>query len=102
MPTSLCANEWIDEINPERVRNVPNIVRKNVARIRQTFQTFSDPRRSWIMVECRNAVMVNHGMHAAFSTGSHAQKPPQPSSSYAHNIPSVLPIERNTHANSAQ
>ena len=39
---------------------------------RRTFQTFSIPRFSWIITECRNAVAASHGMSAAFSTGSHA------------------------------
>ena len=38
-----------------------------------TFQTFSIPRFSWIITECRNAVPVSHGISEAFSTGSHAQ-----------------------------
>ena len=37
------------------------------------FQTFSIPRRSWTITECRNAVATSHGMKAAFSTGSQAQ-----------------------------
>ena len=44
------------------------------------FQTFSIPRFSWIMIEWMNAVMHSHGISAAFSTGSQAQYPPQPSS----------------------
>ncbi len=38
-----------------------------------TFQTRSIARRSWTITECRNAVAVNHGSSAAFSTGSQAQ-----------------------------
>ena len=60
-------------MTPERVRNVPKIVMKNVRQIRKTFQTFSMPRRSWIITECVNAASVRSGMNAAFSTGSHAQ-----------------------------
>ena len=44
-----------------------------VARISETFQTFSIPRFSWIMIECRKAVDSSHGISAAFSTGSQAQ-----------------------------
>ena len=61
--------------------NVPKIVRKNVRMMSVTFQIFIMPRRSWIMIECRNAVDVSHGRKPAFSTGSQPQKPPQPSSS---------------------
>ena len=78
--------------------NVPKMVRKNVVMISETFQIFIIPRRSWIMIECRKAVAVSQGKKPAFSTGSQPQKPPQPSSSYAHNIPSVRPIDRKNHA----
>ena len=44
-----------------------------VARTSETFQIFSIPRFSWIMIECRNAVPVSHGSSDAFSTGSQAQ-----------------------------
>ena len=44
-----------------------------VASTSETFQTFSIPRFSWTMIECRNAVPVSHGISDAFSTGSHAQ-----------------------------
>jgi hypothetical protein len=44
-----------------------------VARIREAFQTFSIPRFSCSITECRNAVPVSHGMSEAFSTGSQAQ-----------------------------
>ena len=36
----------------------------------ETFQTFSIPRRSWTIAECRNAVPISHGISAAFSTPS--------------------------------
>jgi hypothetical protein len=39
----------------------------------ETFHTLSDPRRSWIITECRYAVPSSHGMNDAFSTGSQAQ-----------------------------
>ena len=37
------------------------------------FQTFSMPRFSCIMTECRKAVPNNQGIKDAFSTGSHPQ-----------------------------
>src|SRR5580704_12442303 len=95
-----CANEWTLEIIPERVRNVPKMVRKNVSEMRKTFQTLSRPRRSWSMTECTYALAVKNGMQAAFSTGSQPQYPPQPSSSYAQSMPSVLPMPRNIQAKS--
>ena len=39
----------------------------------ETFQTFSIPRFSCTITECRNAVPVSHGSSEAFSTGSQAQ-----------------------------
>ena len=58
---------------PERTRKVPRIASVPVVRISDAFQIFSIPRRSWIMIECRNAVPVSHGSSEAFSTGSQAQ-----------------------------
>jgi hypothetical protein len=73
VPRVEAPNAWIESRIPERTRNVPRIARIPVPRIRETFQTFSIPRRSWIMIECRNAVPVSQGSSDAFSTGSHAQ-----------------------------
>ena len=67
------ANAWTEEMTPERVRNVPKIDSANAATIRNTFQTFSMPRFSWIITECRYAVPRSHGSRLAFSTGSQAQ-----------------------------
>ncbi len=80
-PMSDCAKACTEETIPLRVKNVPKMERKNVVMIRTTFQTFSMPRFSWIMTECRNAVAPSHGSNEAFSTGSQAQYPPQPSTS---------------------
>ena len=71
-PIELCVNEWIELTTPERVRNVPKSASENARMTSSTFQTFSIPRFSWIITECRNAVAASHGMSAAFSTGSHA------------------------------
>ena len=75
--------------------NVPKMVRKNVMMTSDKFHVFIVPRCSWMIAECRNAVAVNHGISPAFSTGSHAQYPPQPSSSYAQRPPRIRPSERN-------
>ena len=64
---------WIESRMPERTRNVPSRASTNVAKISDTFQTFSIPRFSCTMIECRNAVPMSHGMSDAFSTGSQAQ-----------------------------
>ncbi len=58
---------------PERVRNVPNSDRLYAVITSTMFQTRSIPRRSWTMIECRNAVDISQGISAAFSTGSQAQ-----------------------------
>ena len=58
---------------PERTRNVPRIASVPVVRISDAFHTFSIPRFSCTMIECRNAVPVSHGSSDAFSTGSQAQ-----------------------------
>src|SRR5947199_73381 len=58
----------------ERIgQNVPKIDSMNVAKISHIFQTFSMPRFSCIMTECRNAVPVSQGKNEAFSTGSQPQ-----------------------------
>ena len=73
IPSVEAPNAWIDSRIPERTRNVPRIASTPVASTSETFQTFSIPRRSWIITECRNAVPVSHGISDAFSTGSQAQ-----------------------------
>src|SRR5688572_831460 len=93
-PTFDCANEWTLEITPLRVMNVPKIESRNAAMTSDTFHLRSIPRFSCTMIECRKAVITSHGRSDAFSTGSHTQYPPQPSSTYAHHIPSVIPTVR--------
>ena len=72
-PIADWVNEWTELRTPERVRNVPRIVRQNVAMTSERFQTRSIPRRSCTITEWMNAVAVSHGSSDAFSTGSHAQ-----------------------------
>ena len=67
------AKEWTEETIPLRVRKVPRMHSRKVARIRTMFQTFIIPLRSCMMTECRKAVPVNQGIREAFSTGSHPQ-----------------------------
>ena len=62
-----------DCTTPDRVMNVPKIVRKKVTITSVMFQTRSMPRRSWTITECRKAVAVSHGSSPAFSTGSQPQ-----------------------------
>src|SRR5215207_10208966 len=79
-------------IIPLRVMNVPKIDSRNVDTTSVTFHLRSMPRFSCTMIECRNAVFMSHGRSDAFSTGSHAQYPPHPSSTYAHHMPSTMPV----------
>ena len=60
-------------ITPERVMNVPKIDSSQAPMISARFHFFNIPRFSWIMTECRNAVITSQGNSAAFSTGSQAQ-----------------------------
>ena len=71
--TPSSVNEWTDTSTPERVKNVPRMVRLNVARRRARFQTRNIARLCCTMAECKNAVAVNQGSRAEFSTGSHDQ-----------------------------
>ncbi len=80
-PTGPSPKACTEEITPERMRNVPRSVSENVSTIRSRFQALSMRRRSCTWTLWMNAVAVSHGMMETFSTGSHAQKPPQPSTS---------------------
>ncbi len=68
-----CVKLCTDTITPDRVKNVPRIVRENAAMTSTKFHACSMPRRTWTTAECRNAVATNQGRNEAFSTGSHAQ-----------------------------
>ena len=72
-PTLEAPKAWIESRIPDRTMNVPSSANEHVATISDAFQTFSIPRRSWTMIECRKAVPSSHGISDAFSTGSHAQ-----------------------------
>src|SRR6266571_2030770 len=87
-------NECTDEMTPLRVMKVPRMAKRKLMMTRDRFHTRSIFLRSSIMTECRNAVQVSHGMSEAFSTGSQAQYPPQPSSTYAHQPPRRIPVPR--------
>src|SRR5881392_3230573 len=100
-PTGDCANECTLEITPLRVMNVTKIDSRNAETTSVTFHFLSMPRFSCTMIECRNAVLTSHGRSDAFSTGSHAQYPPQPSSTYAHHMPSTIPTVLKNQASSA-
>src|SRR3954463_6517607 len=89
-------------MTPLRVMKVPRIERRNVMTTSVTFHLRSIPRFSCTMMECKNAVPVSHGRSDEFSTGSHAQYPPHPSSTYAHHMPRMMPQVRNVQEMSDQ
>ena len=72
-PIELCVKEWTELKIPERVMNVPRIVRRKLAWMSVTVHPFKTPRRSITIAECSAAVAVSHGSSDAFSTGSQAQ-----------------------------
>src|SRR5580692_1886410 len=73
VPIEDCAKACTELMTPERVRNVPSMESRKVAKTSAMFQTLSMPRFSCIMTECRKAVPVSHGISDAFSTGSQPQ-----------------------------
>ena len=54
---------------PERVRNVASMVSRKLVRSRNTFHTFSMPRRSCTITECRKAVGGEPGQRAGVLDG---------------------------------
>ena len=72
-PTGDCAKACTLSMMPLRVMKVPRIVSRNDIATSVTFHLRSMPRFSWIMMLCRNAVVVSHGKNDEFSTASHAQ-----------------------------
>ncbi len=71
---------WTEETAPERVRRVPTRAATLVPRARATVEARIRERCSSTMAAWSRAVAPSQGSRAAFSTGSQAQKPPQPSS----------------------
>jgi len=72
-PIADCEKACTELTTPLRVRKVPKMVSRNVAKTSQTFHTRIMPRFSCIITECRKAVPVSQGISDAFSTGSQAQ-----------------------------
>ncbi len=93
-PMALWVKECTELKTPERVMNVPRMVSRYVAIIKITVQPLRTPLRSTSSAEWTAAVAVSQGRNEAFSTGSHAQYPPQPSTSYAHQPPSTIATVR--------
>src|SRR3546814_4945637 len=92
------ANACTDTSTPERTRKVPSNDNANARIASSTVQALSWSRFSVTASEWINAVPTSHGMNEAFSNGSQNHQPPQPSSLYAHQEPSVMPIVRNSQA----
>src|SRR5579875_2333889 len=67
-PMALSAKACTLATRPERVSQVPTMVRMKVVKMSQTFQIFIMPRFSCIMTECRKAVAASQGSRLAFST----------------------------------
>src|SRR5438270_374694 len=101
-PMEDCANACTELTTPLRVRKVPKIESMNVQKISHTFHVFSMPRFSCIITECRKAVPVSQGKMEAFSTGSHPQYPPHPSTEYAQCAPRKIPQVRKHHVTIVQ
>jgi hypothetical protein len=80
-PIALWVKEWTELKTPERVMKVPRIVSRKLAWTSVIVQPFRTPLRSTRSAECSAAVAVSQGRKDAFSTGSHAQYPPQPRTS---------------------
>src|SRR6185295_9881523 len=92
------ANACTDESTPERTRKVPSSDSEKARIASSTVQFLKLLRFSVTASEWMSAVATSHGMNEAFSTGSQNHQPPQPSSWYAHQDPSVMPSVRNIHA----
>jgi len=86
------AKAWTDDVAPERVSAEPSNASRNGSTTAALPHPDS-PRRP----TCNATVTANHGSSAAFSTGSHAQYPPHPSSAYAQCAPSTMPRPSNAH-----
>jgi len=51
VPIEDCAKAWTELITPERVRKVPSMDRRKVAKMSAMFQTLSMPRFSCMITE---------------------------------------------------
>ena len=78
--------------------NVPSKQKENAIIANKIVHAFKVSLFSATIEECNNAVAASQGIKEAFSTGSQNHQPPHPSSLYAHQEPSAIPIVKNTHA----
>ena len=82
--------------------NVPSTTKMNVMVAANMLQRLKMPRLRYIVKLWIIATQVSQLMRLAFSTASHAQKPPQPRTTYAHTAPSPMPIDRKMKPNTAR
>jgi hypothetical protein len=74
------AKAWTEVSTPDRTRKVPASDRENVINASRIVQAFNVSRFSMTRREWMKAVPASQGISEAFSTGSQAHQPPQPSS----------------------
>ncbi len=72
------AKACTEVIRPERTKSVPSSDMEKAAMASSRLQVRKAPLFSVARAECSSAVAISQGINEAFSTGSQAQKPPQP------------------------
>ena len=74
------ANAWTETRTPDLTRKVPSKLKSKVIIDKKRVQFWRDFFFVDIIIVCSRADDVNQGSSEAFSTGSHNQNPPHPSS----------------------
>ena len=74
------AKECTDVKIPDLTKKVPSKLNENEMIDSKIVQFLNMDFCSHVISECIKAVVINHGMKDAFSTGSQNHQPPQPSS----------------------
>ena len=74
------ANVWTEFNIPDLTKNVPHILKVNVAIDRIMPHDVKIDFFSNTKIQCKRVVKASHGIKETFSTGSQTQKPPQPNS----------------------
>src|SRR5688572_26525734 len=69
-------------------------MRMKVAIVKRKLLSNVLPFLRFIIITCPTPTKVNQGTNDAFSTGSHAQKPPKLNASYAHAAPIRIPVPK--------
>ena len=81
--------------------NVPSTTKMKVMVAANMLHRLKLPRLRYMVKLCTMAIAVSQLMRLAFSTASHAQNPPHPSTTYAQTAPSAMPMVRKMNANTA-